>query len=117
VFNHILPKDEPTSKKDENNEHVQQKCQSSKFSGPDNIKEFKNKSKNTHKNLKSTKDSGLFTQSEFNPQLSSDNNIAKGIFANLEFSKVKPEQKPFLDFEISIDSPILKQFEHLLEEQ
>ena len=116
MFNHLLPKDVPTSKKDENNEHVQQKCQSSKFSGQDNIKEFKNKSKNIHKNLKSDKDSGLFTKSKFNPQPSNHNNIAKGMFANLEFSKVKSEPKPFGDFVMSFDSPILEQFEHLLKE-
>ena len=43
--------------------------------------------------------------------------IVEGIFANLEFSKVKSEPKPFGDFAMSFDSPILEQFEHLLKEQ
>ena len=96
MINHILPKDVPTSKKDENNEHVQQKCQSSKFSGPDYIKEFKNK----QDILK-----GFFTNPEFPKH--SDNSI--------EFSEHKPDI--VLSCNILQDSPILEQFEYLLKEQ
>ena len=98
MINQILPKDVPTSKKDENKEHEQQKCQSSKLSGPNNTKEFKNKSSRNQRkkdkdNARTQEIKDLFKDNEVqdiknisaNQEISKKVDILTGLFTNPEF--------------------------------